>query len=76
MPDVTSSAPVRTFLFADVRGYTRFTQERGDEAASALAARFADTVRDYLRRELKDKPDRDELLALAEALLTEEEQPA
>lgn len=26
-------APVRTFLIADVRGYTRFTQERGDEAA-------------------------------------------
>ncbi|HEU4488454.1 MAG TPA: ABC transporter substrate-binding protein, partial [Actinomycetota bacterium] len=35
-------AEVRTFLIADVRGYTRYTQEHGDEAAGALAARFAD----------------------------------
>ena len=39
-------ADIRTFLFADVRGYTRYTHEHGDEAASALAARFADIVRD------------------------------
>jgi predicted ATPase/class 3 adenylate cyclase len=30
-----------TFLIADVRGYTRFTGERGDEAAAQLADRFA-----------------------------------
>ena len=41
-----SGADIRTFLFADMRGWTRFTQERGDEAASAVAARFADLVRD------------------------------
>jgi branched-chain amino acid transport system substrate-binding protein len=35
-------ADVRTFLIADVRGYTRFTQEHGDEQAGELAARFAD----------------------------------
>jgi branched-chain amino acid transport system substrate-binding protein len=35
-------ADVRTFLIADVRGYTRFTQEHGDEEAGELAARFAD----------------------------------
>ena len=35
----------RTFLIADIRGYTRFTDEHGDEAAAALAARFADLVR-------------------------------
>ncbi|MGH2447418.1 MAG: hypothetical protein ACRDFS_02265 [Chloroflexota bacterium] len=35
---------VRTFLIADVRGYTRFTVEHGDEAAAALATRFADLV--------------------------------
>src|SRR5512140_1263060 len=29
-----------------MRGYTRYTQERGDEAASALAGRFADLVRE------------------------------
>jgi peptide/nickel transport system substrate-binding protein len=34
-------AGIRTFLIADVRGYTLFTQERGDEAATKLAARFA-----------------------------------
>ena len=35
---------VRTFLIADVRGYTRFTQTRGDEAAARLAGRFATVV--------------------------------
>lgn len=38
-------ADLRTFLIADIRGYTRFTREQGDEAASALAARFAELVR-------------------------------
>ena len=33
---------VRTFLIADVRGYTRFTVEHGDEAAARLATRFAE----------------------------------
>ncbi len=37
---------IRTFLIADVRGYTLFTQERGDEAAGKLAAKFADIARD------------------------------
>ena len=32
---------VRTFLIADIRGFTRFTQERGDEPAARLAASFA-----------------------------------
>jgi YVTN family beta-propeller protein len=36
-----SSASVRTFLIADMRGYTRFTQEQGDEAAGRLAEEFA-----------------------------------
>lgn len=36
---------IRTFLFADFRGWTRFTREHGDAAASALAIRFADLVR-------------------------------
>jgi class 3 adenylate cyclase len=35
-----------TFLIADVRGYTRFTRERGDAAAALLAKRFADLARD------------------------------
>ena len=41
-------ARIRSFLIADVRGYTLFTQERGDEAAAKLAAKFADIVRDVV----------------------------
>jgi peptide/nickel transport system substrate-binding protein len=41
-------APIRTFLIADVRGYTLFTQERGDEPAAKLAAKFADIVREVV----------------------------
>jgi len=40
------SAEIRTFLIADVRGYTLFTQERGDEAAAKLAAKFAQIARE------------------------------
>jgi class 3 adenylate cyclase len=39
-------APVRTFLIADIRGYTRFTQEYGDEASARLSAKFSDLVRE------------------------------
>ncbi|MEA2459925.1 MAG: hypothetical protein QOH90_102 [Actinomycetota bacterium] len=39
---------IRTFLIADVRGYTLFTQERGDEAAAKLAARFAEICREEI----------------------------
>ena len=41
---------IRAFLIADVRGYTLFTQERGDEAAAKLAARFAQVVREAVER--------------------------
>ena len=41
-----SGADIRTFLFADMRGWTVYTQEHGDEAASALAARFAALVKE------------------------------
>jgi len=39
---------IRTFLIADVRGYTRFTQDHGDEAGARLAARFAEVVREQV----------------------------
>ena len=39
-------AELRTFLIADIRGYTTYTREQGDEAAGALAARFAEAVRE------------------------------
>jgi adenylate cyclase len=38
---VETRAVVRTFLIADVRGYTSFTHAHGDEEAGRLAARFA-----------------------------------
>jgi class 3 adenylate cyclase len=37
---------LRTFLIADIRGYTRYTEEYGDEAAAKLAAEFAELVAD------------------------------
>ena len=36
----------RTFLFADIRGYTSFTGEHGDEAAGTLTRAFEATVRE------------------------------
>jgi peptide/nickel transport system substrate-binding protein len=41
-------AEIRTFLIADVRGYTLFTQQRGDEAAAKLAAKFARVAREVV----------------------------
>jgi YVTN family beta-propeller protein len=37
---------LHTFLIADIRGYTRFSDENGDEAASNLAKTFASIVHD------------------------------
>ena len=37
-------ADVRTFLIADIRGYTTYTRENGDEAAAALVNRFGEIV--------------------------------
>jgi WD40 repeat protein/class 3 adenylate cyclase len=45
----SDDAQIRTFLIADVRGYTVFTQERGDEAAGRLAARFAQLTRESVQ---------------------------
>ena len=42
----TDDAHIRTFLIADVRGYTVFTHERGDEAAAQLAGKFATVARE------------------------------
>ena len=39
----------KTFLIADVRGYTRFTREYGDVAASALVRSFLGTTEPILR---------------------------
>ena len=37
---------VLTFLIADVRGYSRYTEEYGDEAAAKLAGKFVELVGD------------------------------
>lgn len=39
------AASILVFLIADVRGYTRFTQERGDAEAARLASGFAGIAR-------------------------------
>jgi branched-chain amino acid transport system substrate-binding protein len=56
VPDEKSSddaageaASIRTFLIADLRGYTRYSDEHGDEAASALARRFAAIASDAMK---------------------------
>ncbi len=41
-----TGADIKAFLIADVRGYTQFTQEQGDEAAAKLAASFAGLARE------------------------------
>jgi class 3 adenylate cyclase len=40
-PVSVRGAELRTFLIADIRGYTKYTRERGDEAAAALTRQFA-----------------------------------
>ena len=63
-------ALVRTFLIADIRGYTTFTRERGDEAAARLASKFAELAREAVEArggeviELRG----DEALAVFEAI--------
>jgi class 3 adenylate cyclase len=42
--DLVEDADVHAFLIADIRGYTAFTQERGDEDAGRLAGRFAEVA--------------------------------
>ncbi|HZU12997.1 MAG TPA: AAA family ATPase [Chloroflexota bacterium] len=41
LAEPAAGSSVRTFLIADVRGYTRFTNDHGDEAAARLADCFA-----------------------------------
>jgi class 3 adenylate cyclase len=45
----STDAPVRrTFLICDIRGYSTFTRERGDEVAARLAKNFADLAREVV----------------------------
>lgn len=47
-PPTAPETELRTFLIADIRGYTTYTRENGDEAAAALASRFAALVADVV----------------------------
>lgn len=40
---------ILAILIADVRGYTAFTHERGDESAAKLAAKFTDVAREVVQ---------------------------
>ena len=44
-PGAPATPSTRTFLIADVRGYTTYTRERGDDAAARLATDFAEIAR-------------------------------
>lgn len=44
------TAAILVFLIADIRGYTHFTQEFGDEAAAQLTAGFAELARGAAER--------------------------
>ena len=43
-----AEAELRTFLIADIRGYTTYTSEQGADAAADLAKRFAAIVREVV----------------------------
>lgn len=49
-PEAADDVRIQTFLIADVRGYTLFTQQRGDEAAAKLAAKFARIARETVQQ--------------------------
>jgi class 3 adenylate cyclase len=68
-PVQSTHGPVRTFLIADIRGYTRYTEEYGDAAAARLASKFADLVRDGVEMRGGDliQPRGDEALAVFES---------
>ncbi|MGZ4441785.1 MAG: response regulator [Nocardioidaceae bacterium] len=47
-PSQESAGDINTFMIADIRGYTSFTQEHGDGAAARLAGAFAGVCRDVV----------------------------
>ncbi len=47
-PEPGDTSELLTFLIADIRGYTTFTNDRGDEAAARLTTKFAAVVRELI----------------------------
>ena len=67
-PEMT--AAILVFLIADIRGYSRFTQEFGDQAAARLTTRFAEIARDsveYFGGQLVEMRGDEALAAFASA---------
>lgn len=48
-PSQGSTGDINTFMIADIRGYTSFTQEHGDAAAAMLAGTFASVCREVVQ---------------------------
>ena len=63
------------FCFVDLTGFTRFTEEEGDEEALDLVERFIETVEATLPRRRDDRQDDrrrgDDRLARSREMLTE-----
>jgi len=68
LPDVVArrESGVLSFLIADIRGYTAFTQANGDQAAADLALRFARIAREAVEAHGGEVPELrgDEALAV------------
>ena len=45
MPSDTPDSVARGFLFADLRGYSRWVESHGDQAAARLLRRYRDLMR-------------------------------
>jgi peptide/nickel transport system substrate-binding protein len=48
VPDHANQSELLTFLIADIRSYTAFTEASGDEAAVRLTTKFASIIRDHV----------------------------
>jgi class 3 adenylate cyclase len=42
---------LRAFMIADIRGYTKYTQDHGDEAGARMTSRFTEIVQDGVKAE-------------------------
>jgi len=47
-PGAGTTGDINTFMIADIRGYTSFTEQQGDGAAARLAGTFAGVCRDVV----------------------------
>ena len=67
---MNGSSGVHTFLIADIRGYSRFTENFGDEAAAELSRAFANVVQEIVEThegELREMRGDEALVVFASA---------